>query len=110
MLPNTPDGLTVRWSRIYQPQWDETPQAYVDAGIVGVGRSRRLAKAEDRQRTFKAYLGVQHWDPSRWNLPGEARAVFFLSLFRDNHTLALRNFPTVPAALTALADAWNSLA
>ena len=71
MLPNSHDGLTLRWSPVYQPQWDETPQAYVDAGIVGVGRSRRLARAEDRQRGFKAYLGIQHWDPSRWNLPGD---------------------------------------
>jgi len=110
MHANSPDGLTVRWSPVYQPQWDETPQAYVDAGIVGVGRSRRLAKAEDAQRAFKAYLGVQHWDPSRWNLPGKERAVFFLSLFRDNRTLALRTYPTVPAALSALYDTWNALA
>ncbi|HEU4782019.1 MAG TPA: hypothetical protein VFS83_01635 [Ktedonobacterales bacterium] len=110
MRADPPDGLAVRWSPIYQPQWDETPQAYVDAGIVGVGRSRRLAKAEDRLRGFKAYLGVQHWDPSRWNLPGEERAVFFLSLFHDNRTLALRTYPTIPAALAALYDAWNALA
>ena len=110
MLPNSHDGLTVRWSPVYQPQWDETPQAYVDAGIVGVGRSRRLARAEDRQRGFKAYLGIQHWDPSRWNLPGEERAVFFLSLFHHNRTLALRTYPTIPTALAALYDAWNALA
>lgn len=110
MLPNTPDGLTLRWSSVYQPQWDEMPQAYVDADIVGVGRSRRLARAEDARRAFKAYLGVQHWDPSRWNLPGEERAVFFISLFRDNRTLALRTYPTLPAALAALYDAWNALA
>ncbi|HEY7340367.1 MAG TPA: hypothetical protein VH591_05770 [Ktedonobacterales bacterium] len=110
MLPKSPDGLTIRWSTVYQPQWDETPQAYVDAGIVGVGRSRRLAKAVDAQRAFKAYLGVQHWDPSRWNLPGEERAVFFLSLFRDNRTLALRTYPTIAAAFAALNDAWNALA
>ena len=110
MLPNPPDGLTLRWSPVYQPQWDETPQAYVDAGVVGVGRSRRLAKAVDAQRAFKAYLGVQHWDPSRWNLPGEDRAVFFLSLFRDNRTQVLRTYSTVPAARAALYEAWNALA
>jgi hypothetical protein len=112
MLSNSPapDGLAFCWSTVYQPQWDEMPQAYVDAGIVGAGRSRRLAKAEDSSRAFKAYLGVQHWDPSRWNLPGEARAVFFLSLFRDNRTLALRTYPTISAALAALHDAWHSLA
>jgi hypothetical protein len=53
---------------------------------------------------------VQHWDPSRWNLPGEDRSVFFLSLFRDNRTLALRTYPTIPAALAALYEAWNALA
>ena len=110
MLHDLPDGLTVRWSPVYQPQWDETPQAYVDAGIVGAGRSRRLAKVEDRQRGFKAYLGVQHWDPSRWNLPGEERAVFFLSLFCNGRTLALLTYPTIPAALAALSDAWSALA
>ena len=105
-----PAGLTIRWSPIYQPQWDETPQAYVDAGVVGVGRSRRLAKAEDASRGFTAYLGVQHWDPARWNLPGEARAVFFLSTFRNHRTLALHTYPTIPAALSALDAIWRSLA
>lgn len=105
-----PDALTVRWSPIYTPAWDEIPQAYVDAGLVGVGRSRRLAKVEDAGRAFKAYLGVQHWDPARWHLPGEPRASFFLSLFRDNRTLTLRTYPTLPAALAALTDAWTALA
>jgi hypothetical protein len=105
-----PDGLSIHWSRVYAPQWDETPEAYVDAGLVGVGRSRRLARAEDSSRAFKAYLGVQHWDPARWNLPGEARAVFFLSLFYHNRTLSLRTFPTLPTALSALAEAWRALA
>lgn len=108
--PPVPDGLTIHWSPVYQPAWDETPQAYVDAGIVGVGRSRRLAKAEGASRGFKAYLGVQHWDPARWRLVGEERAVFFLSLFRDRRTLALRTYPTLTAALAALLDAWNTLA
>ena len=102
--------LTIRWSPVYQPQWDETPQAYVDAGVVGAGRSRRLAKAEDTSRAFTAYLGVQHWDPARWNAPGEARAVFFLSTFLHHRTLALRTYPTLPAALAALHDAWRALA
>jgi hypothetical protein len=105
-----PEGLSLRWSPIYQPQWDDAPQAYVDAGHVGSGRSRRLARVEDASRAFKAYLGVQHWDPSRWNLPGDARAIFFLSLFHHNHTLALHTYPTLSAALAALSDAWESLA
>lgn len=108
-LPTLPDGLEVRWSPIYQPQWDDEPQAYVNAGVVAAGRSRRLAKALDRCSAFKAYLGVQHWDPARWNLPGEARAVFFLSLFQHNRTLALRTYPSLVVALTALEDAWRAL-
>lgn len=108
--PPTPEALPIRWSTVYQPRWDDAPEAYVDAGIVAVGRSRRLAKAEDASRAFKAYLGVQHWDPSRWNLPGEARAVFFLSLFHRNRTLALRTYPTLAAALAALDAAWQTLA
>ncbi len=112
MLPpsSTPDGLVVHWSSTYQPQWDESPQAYVDAGVVHPGRSRRLAKVEDTHRAFKAYLGVQHWDPSRWNLPGEARSIFFLSLFHNHRTLALRTYPTLSAALAALDEAWRALA
>ena len=82
----------------------------MDAGVVGAGRSRRLAKAEDASRSFTAYLGVQHWDPARWKLPGEARAVFFLSTFRQHRTLALRTYPSLPAALAALHDAWRALA
>ena len=105
-----PENLSLRWAAVYQSAWDETPQAYVDAGVVGVGRSRRLAKAEDASRAFTAYLGVQHWDPARWNLPGEARAAFFLSTFRNHRTLALRTYPTIPAALSALDDIWRSLA
>ena len=71
------DALSIHWSPIYQAEWDQAPEAYVDAGVVGVGRSRRLAKAEDASRAFTAYLGVQHWDPARWNLPGEARYFWF---------------------------------
>jgi hypothetical protein len=108
--PTQPGTLSIRWSAVYAPQWDDTPQAYVDAGVVGSGRSRRLAKAEDASRAFKAYLGVQHWDPTHWNLPGEERAVFFLSLFRHNRTLSLRTFPTLSAARDALDAAWQSLA
>lgn len=109
-VPDELSGLSIRWSPVYQPQWDDAPQTYVDVGIVGSGRSRRLARAEDASRAFKAYLGVQHWDPARWNLPGDARAVFFLSLFHNKRTLALRTYPTVAAALAALSEAWHSLA
>jgi hypothetical protein len=96
--------LTVRWSAAYHPEWDDTPDAYVAHGVVAWGRSRRLARAEDTARAFKAYLGVQHYDPARWHVPGEPRAVFFLSLFHRGRTVTLRTFPTRAAALAALRD------
>lgn len=108
--PGDLSGLTIQWADVYHPEWDDAPQAYVEAGIVAEGRSRRLARAEDISRAFKAYLGVQHWDPSRWNLPGEERAVFFLSLFHHNRTISLRTYPTILATLAALIVAWQSLA
>jgi hypothetical protein len=97
-----PQGLTLRWSEIYRPAWDGTPAAYVEHGIVGWGRSRRLARAQDPARAFKAYLGVQHYDPARWHVAGAPRATFFLSLFLAGRTIALRTFPTLGDALAEL--------
>ncbi len=95
-------GLEFTWSPIYQPQWDDQPEAYVQHGIVAWGMSRRLAKATDRQNAFKAYLGVQHFDPGHWHVSGEPRAAFFLSLFVHGRTIALRTFPICQDALAAL--------
>jgi hypothetical protein len=95
-------GLILHWSAAYQPAWDATPGAYTAHGIVGWGRSRRLARAEDRAVALKAYLGVQHDDPSRWQVAGEPRTVFFLSLFLASRTIALRTFATLPEALAEL--------
>jgi hypothetical protein len=75
----------------------------VEQGVVAWGRSRRLARAADARVAFKAYLGVQHDDPARWGRDGEARAVFFLSLFVAGRTVALHTYPTLPAARAALA-------
>ena len=52
---------------------------------------------------LKAYIGVQHYDPSRWNLPGEPSARYFLSLFVHGQTISLQTYPTIQAALAALA-------
>jgi hypothetical protein len=95
-------GLTLRWSPIYQSAWDATPQAYVEAGAVGWERTRRLLRADDTRLGMKAYIGVRHSDPSRWGLPGEPHAVFFLSVLLGARTLFLRTYPTVPAALATL--------
>lgn len=95
-------GLELTWSPIYQPQWDDQPEAYVQHSIVAWGRSRRVAKAMDRENAFKAFIGVQHYDPGRWHVTGEPRSVFFLSLFVHGRTVALRTFPTCQDALAAL--------
>jgi hypothetical protein len=94
--------LRIAWSAIYHPEWDATPLEYVAAGLVGWGRSRRLAKAHDAARAFTSYLGVQHFDPARWNLPGLPTAKFFASFFVSGRTVGLHTYPTMAAALTAI--------
>ena len=94
--------LAIVWSAIYRAEWDSTPEAYVENGVVRWGRSRRLGRAEDAARRFKAYLGVQHDDPARWRLAGEPRARFFVSLFVGQRTVALRTYPTMGEALAML--------
>lgn len=96
---------TIAWSPIYHPEWDDAPAEYVEAGLVGWGRSRRLAQAEDKVVALRAYLGVQHFDPWQWNLPGEPIAKFFLSIRVHGRTLWLRTFPTMRDALAALREA-----
>ena len=98
-----PPELMVSWSRAYRPGWDTSPGEYVAHEVVGWGRSRRLARVEDVSRAFKAYVGVQHFDPGRWNVAGEPRSTFFVSLFVANRTVALRTFSTMPEALAELA-------
>lgn len=95
-------ALTFIWSPIYRPEWDDVPGEYVAHGVVGWGRSRRLARAEDAARRFKAYLGVQHFDPARYGLEGEAQAKFFVSLFVAGRTVTLRTYPTLREAREAL--------
>ena len=95
-------SLAIQWSREYDSTWDDRPEEYVARGVVGWGRSRRLARAEDRTLDFKAYLGVQHHDPARWHACGDTRAVFFLSLFVSNRTVTLRTYPTIKDALAEL--------
>lgn len=96
------ESLTIKWSPIYRPEWDDTPEEYVVQGVVAWGRSRRLARAVDTARRFKAYLGVQHFDPARYGLAGEAQAKFFVSLFVGGRTVALHTYPTLRQARDAL--------
>lgn len=95
-------SLEIVWSQVYQPQWDARPEAYMEHGVVGWGRSRRLARASDASVAFKAYVGVQHSDPSRWHMAGEPRTRFFLSLFVRGRTVSLHTYPTCQEALSAL--------
>ncbi len=94
--------LRIHWSPIYNPAWDDTPEAYVAQGLVAWGRSRRLARCEDPRVHFKAYIGIQHDDPARWHVAGEPRTRFFLSLFLAGRTLSLRTYPTLAEAVAAL--------
>jgi hypothetical protein len=94
--------LHVAWSSIYRSPWDARPEEYVSAGLVGWGRSRRLAKIQDSARAFKSYLGVQCFDPTRWNLPGDPSIKFFASFFVDGRTAGLRTYPTIGEALAAV--------
>jgi hypothetical protein len=103
-------ALAIVWSPIYLPAWDETPQAYVDAGTMAPGRSRRLAKITHARHDFKAYLGVRHFEPARWNLPGEPTTTFFASFFIAGRTVALRTFPTLSDALATVVTFADALA
>jgi len=103
-------GLHIAWSEHYTPAWNMAPEQYVAHDIVAWGRSRRLARITSESGRVKAYLGVQHSDPSRWGGAGEPQARFFLSLFLDGRTLFLRTYPTQAEALGALHDAWIRLA
>jgi hypothetical protein len=102
--------MEIEWAPWYRPDWDEQPERYAEEGVVSWGYSRRLAKARDDRLGLKAYIGVQHYDPGRWNLPGEPSARFFLSLFVHGQTVSLRTYPTSAAALSALASFHKALA
>ena len=105
---------TITWAPYYQPAWDADPEAYVDAGVVAWGKTRRLGKLElpaaPGSAGFKAYIGVQHVDPrlGGWRLDApEAR--FFVSWFVGRRCLGLRVAPNIPAALAILRDAYDQV-
>jgi hypothetical protein len=102
--------MKIEWATYYRPDWDGQPERYIEEGVVRWGYSRRLAKASDNRLCLKAYIGVQHYDPSRWNLPGEPSAHFFLSLFTRGRIVSLRTYATIEAARSALASFHEALA
>jgi hypothetical protein len=95
-------GLRIQYAAIYHAEWDARPDEYVAAGLVGWGRSRRLAKLQDPAGHFVAYVGIHHADPARWNLPGEPVARFFASILVRGRTLELRTYATMDDALGAV--------
>jgi hypothetical protein len=102
--------MEIEWATWRHPEWDGRPERYIEEGVVKWGYSRRLAKAREDRLGLKAYIGVQHDVPSRWNLPGEPSARFFLSLFIHGRTVSLRMYPTIEARLSALASFHKALA
>ena len=94
-----PAKLPIDWSVSYHPEWDETPEAYLRAGIVAPTRSRRLGRYSDPQRQRKGYIGVYHQTGYQ---ESEGRARFFLSLFVRGHTLGLKSYATMQALLAVL--------
>jgi hypothetical protein len=91
----------IEWSTLYRADWDETPEAYLRADLVGWGRSRRLGRLAQRERRLIAYVGVQHFDPGAWGLAGEPISRFFASC-RVGRQVWLRTYPTMNEALAAL--------
>ncbi len=100
------------WGRAYNPAWDEDPDAYLAAGVVGWGRSRRLAKLAPPASPFRAYLGVQHVDPGQagWGSFAAPEARFFVSWFEGARCVALRTAPTMAATRDLLWQAWQPYA
>jgi hypothetical protein len=99
-VPAVPDDIT--WSVTYRSEWDDDPEAYLRAGLVGWGKSRRLGRFADPVLGFKAYLGVHHTDPERWGRAGAAYARFFVSFIVPQGTLALHTHRTMHAVLSEL--------
>jgi hypothetical protein len=89
----------IRWSTDYDPGWDNVPDRYADRGIVKWGKSRRLGLLLTGR--CKAYLGVQHVDPSKpgWGIHQEPQTRFFASMFLDGSCAALRTFQTMDETL-----------
>jgi len=95
-----PTDLPIFWSANYHPEWDETPEAYLQARIVAPTRSRRLGRYSDSQRERKGYIGVYHQAGYQ---ESKGRTRFFLSLFAHGQTLGLRSYTTMNDLLAVLA-------
>ena len=92
----------IRWKKHYSLDWDDAHDEYAANGVVQQGKSRRLGVL--RRGDIKAYLGVQHVDPTRpgWETFGTAHCRFFVSVFISGRCVTLRTFPTMRVTLQAL--------
>jgi hypothetical protein len=99
----------IHWHNLYQADWDDLPDAYIDHGVVQWGHSRRLGRFE--AGAVKAYLGVQHVDPGRpgWAIVDQPQARFFLSLFVSGDCVTLKTFAQMDQALDMLGSFLSSL-
>ena len=97
------------WHPRYLPAHDGDPWRYVHEGILPPGRSRRLGALHDPARGFRAYLGVQYFDPGQWGYRGEAYCKFFLSLQQKNAGVELRMYPRMEQALARLKALYATL-
>jgi hypothetical protein len=105
-MDSTELRAAITWAAHYRPEWDTDPDAYVEAGVVGWNKTRRLGKWEDTATGAKGYIGVQHVDPQGANWGVDApEARFFVSWFAGRRCLGLRVAPTIPAALALLGAA-----
>lgn len=100
----------IRWRPRYHREWDDDPWAYLRQGLLPLGRSRRLGVVRAGLGGFKAYLGVQHFDPAYWGRPGGAYCRFFLSLWAGGRLRELRTHETMKQALDRLWSFYQAVA
>ena len=99
----------ITWHVRYERSYDEDPWAYPRNGMLPVGRSRRLGVLIDKRARLRAYLGIQHFDPTLWGRGGQAYCKFFLSLRAPGRGVSLRTYGTMDEALSVLHQAYETL-
>ncbi|MBI2887738.1 MAG: hypothetical protein HYY02_11080 [Chloroflexi bacterium] len=92
----------IRWHPRYRSAWNDDPWAYLRHGLLPPGRTRRLGVLRAGPGGFKAYVGVQHFDPGHWGRPEDGYCRFFLSLWAGGRLRELRTHETMRQALDRL--------
>lgn len=95
------DSLADRivWSGRYRADWDDAPEHYLLSGILPENRSRRLGMIAEPGCRFRAYIGVQHYDPLQWGRYGTARTTFWVSVLSGTRTVTMRSCTTMAECL-----------